>query len=388
MTRRARSLLLYASGMPRARRVVADTVRRFIPLRDRVASALRWNRYARFFFANEYESLSYVIDWYDAFVSNGRISATTCNVNDAIALAAAMRKIREFDLVIVLHSAAGDSMSRLDLVVGTLSRRSAPMLVLFGNEYSLMGEKRAFLKASAAEYVGTQLPRQAAEWLYKGCGARVLEAPAALNPSQYRPGLGDRPIDIGFRGDRYRAELVGDRERAALIEHFERSRSHVLRVDIAYHRVARSEWSAFLSRCSGTIGAESGTYYLERDDATQGAVRSFLADVPNATFDEVHRRFWLPKSGGVSGKAISSRHFEAAGTKTCQILIEGEYNGILRGDQHFIPVRRDLSDVESATRRFMDVAERQGIADRAYEHIMSAHTYAHRVDSLLREVIG
>ena len=90
----------------------------------------------------------------------------------------------------------------------------------------------------------------------------------------------------------------------------------------------------------------------------------------------------------MSGKAISSRHFEAVGTKTCQLLVEGRYNGILEAGVHYIPVRRDLDDIEDATRRLLDTAERTRIADAAYEHVRRGHTYSHRVDHLLRRTIG
>jgi len=55
---------------------------------------------------------------------------------------------------------------------------------------------------------------------------------------------------------------------------------------------------------------------------------------------------------GVSGKSISSRHFEATGAKTCQILL------------------RD----ESFCRR---------MAEETYEYALAPHTYAHRVERLL-----
>ena len=88
----------------------------------------------------------------------------------------------------------------------------------------------------------------------------------------------------------------------------------------------------------------------------------------------------------MSGKSISSRHFEPIGTKTCQILLEGEYNGVLVPDEHYISVRKDRSNLGEAVRRFRDEGYRQAIAECAYEHVMSNHTYAHRVRSVLAAV--
>jgi hypothetical protein len=373
--------------MPRPRRVVADTVRRFVPARGWLASVAWSNRYVRFLLAEEYEALSYVVDWREAFEASPRLQTESCNVNDAIALRSTLGRVREFDLIVALHSATGDSLSRLESAVDALGRRRGKLLVLLGNEYSLMTQKLAFLRQSGAEFVGSQLPRASADWLYTGIPVRVLEAPAGLNPTLYRATLADRSVDIGFRGDRYQSSLIGDRERERIIEHFAESiPDGELTVDISYGRLPRASWSAFLARCRGTIGAEAGTYFLERDDATHAAVGRYLAQAPAATFDEIYERFWRPKAGAVSGKAISSRHFEAIGTRTCQILMEGSYNGILEAGRHYIPVRRDLSDVVEATRRFLDPVERGEIVESAYHHLMSSHTYGHRVEKLLDEI--
>jgi spore maturation protein CgeB len=107
-----------------------------------------------------------------------------------------------------------------------------------------------------------------------------------------------------------------------------------------------------------------------------------------AGFHDVYQRFFAGIPRGVSGKSVSSRHFEPMGTKTCQILLEGDYNGVLKPNEHYIPVRRDLSDVEEAFRKFRDDAYRNDIAERAYDYAMSEHTYAHRVAALVRSVSG
>jgi len=49
-------------------------------------------------------------------------------------------------------------------------------------------------------------------------------------------------------------------------------------------------------------------------------------------------------------------------------------------------VRKDRSNLDEAVRRFRDEGYRQTIAERAYEHVMTNHTYAHRVRSVLAAV--
>ena len=81
-------------------------------------------------------------------------------------------------------------------------------------------------------------------------------------------------------------------------------------------------------------------------------------------------------------KAISSRHFEAAGTGTCQILVRGRYNDILNAGEHYIPLDPDMSDAHEAIERFADPFERRRTADSSYALVHDGHTYRHRSATL------
>ena len=340
-------------------------------------------------FGDRYEGQSYINDWRDAFLADPRLDAEVVNVNDLLAWRRTEKRLADFDLIVILHSATGDGMRLLRAGVHRLDPRRAPLLVLIGNEYNLMPDKIAFVRESGAEFVGSQLPMAAARWLYAECSeAWLLEAPHALNPAFYSPPNPDvREIDVGFRGALY-SPTLGDVERTELIRAFEReSEGWGIRFDLDFRKVVRAEWSALLRSWKGIVGAESGTYFLERTDQTQRACAAYLRRRPDARFEELEERFF-PKRPAVSGKAISSRHFEPMGTKTCQILLEGDYNGMLRAEEHYVAVRRDLSDVEEAVRRFRDDDYRRKIADQAYEYAMAEHTYARRVDALLSAAIA
>lgn len=144
-----------------------------------------------------------------------------------------------------------------------------------------------------------------------------------------------------------------------------------------------------MSGCKAVIGAELGTYYLnERGRLLQRARAYNLCQQQDASFDEVFEQFYNGRPRGVSGKSISSRHFEPIGTKTCQLLLDGLYNGILEPDRHFIAIKPDFSNMDDAIERFRDAGLRQRMVDETYEYVMSQHTYAHRVAHLLQVVTG
>jgi spore maturation protein CgeB len=126
---------------------------------------------------------------------------------------------------------------------------------------------------------------------------------------------------------------------------------------------------------------------IDRAGELVAGAKAYLAAHPSAKFDEVHSRFFAdPDREYRSGKCISSRHFEAIGTETCQILLEGGYNGILEPDVHYIAVRRDLANLDEALERFGDEDYRRELVKRTREFALDGHTYDHRVAQLLAEV--
>ena len=106
-------------------------------------------------------------------------------------------------------------------------------------------------------------------------------------------------------------------------------------------------------------------------------------DDPGIDFAEIKAHFFSDRPRcPVYSKAISSRHFDAAGTGTCQILVRGRYNDILKAGEHYIPLDPDMSDAHEAIERFADPAERRRIADSSYALVHDEHTYHHRSGTL------
>lgn len=382
--------MLYARRVPGVRAALVETLGGMLgavpgAARERVTGTGRW---FSFLDRNSYRSLSYVNDWLDAFVKCDRLDVRAFNIVDLRNWVGLARHISAVPLVVVLHSAAGDDMSLVGRLVTILQGRRGKLLLFFGNEYDLMQEKIAFAKATGAELIASQLPPASAKWLYSDCpDAAILHAPAALNPRRFSPAGYERTIDIGFRGDLY-PHFIGDNERTKILYWFRDHGPNMgLNVDIRFQRMASEQWVDFLRRCRGIAGAEAGTYYLEKDGRTARSVREYLKENPRAEFPEVYERFFDGCEPHHSGKAVSSRHFEAMGTKTCQILIEGGYNGLLERDVHYIAVKQDLSDIGDAVTRFSDPSERARVVEAAYQHAITHHTYDERVEDVLAHVL-
>jgi hypothetical protein len=335
------------------------------------------------------ESLSYVLDWREALCEAAKLNVTVCNMSNLVEYFHYLRRIGHYSLIVILHSATGDNMSILLKTAEWFKKRRGKLVVFIGNEYNLMSDKIEFIRSVEADYVCSQLPDDAACWLYGDCTrSKILAIPHALNPKLYSPDpCCRREIDLGFIGHLYHS-FIGDMERTNLIRFFQRNgRSFGVSCDIRTQRLPREGWAQFLRRCRGILGAESGTYYLDRTGQMIEDAKKYAQRHPKVSFEEIQGLFFKKHQNSISGKAISSRHFEPIGTKTCQILIEGYYNGILVPDENYISVKKDLSNMSDVICRFKDEHYRNEMTKRTYEYVMDGHTYRHRVDTLLRTIL-
>ena len=127
-------------------------------------------------------------------------------------------------------------------------------------------------------------------------------------------------------------------------------------------------WLDFLISGRVVIGTESGSSVLDARGEVRRRISRLLADEPGLTFAEVDAR--MPKGWDSHAFfAIGPRHLEAVTTKTAQLLVEGDYSGVLDPERHYIPLRRDFSNLEEALARLEDVEAVEAMAERAYGDI-------------------
>jgi len=230
------------------------------------------------------------------------------------------------------------------------------------NEYRLLPDKVAYACALGASVLVSQLPLDVARSLYgPHFQGKIVSAPPGLNPEVFRPGppLAARRIDVGTRTHVYPVAL-GDNERNTVIDRFARGGGPLegLSIDISVNekdRFSRLEWAEFLADCRATVATEAGASELR----------------------------WDNSSPSVSGKAVSSRHFEALGTKTAQIMFPGRFNEILRAGEHYLALDRNFRNLDEVCAAVRDVGLLGRMTDAASEFALAGHTYAHRVRGLL-----
>jgi hypothetical protein len=151
-------------------------------------------------------------------------------------------------------------------------------------------------------------------------------------------------------------------------------------------------WFEFLASGRSVIGAESGSSALDPYGDLRRFEPAWRAERPDATFEEFSA-LQPPGWDDYGFTAISPRLFEAAQMKTAQMLVEGEYDGILEADRHYVPLRGDLSNLDEALERIADPAETEAFAERTWEDLILSGRYSYgafaaHVETVVEEVAG
>lgn len=389
--------------------------------------------------AGHTNQLSYFDDWVDAFNHHSAFDTQTFNVfekqDDHNQL---IKTIESAEVTILHHSMNGDTLEYLMPFIAALKNRKGKLVSFVGNEINLptigMAPKINVLKELEADIIATQLLQEAGDWLYADCyKSQVFSIPHALNPKAFYPTheYQQRKTDIGTRSARY-SVYMGDNDRNDIIQFFYHNASeYSLSVDLGLEkgcqqRFNRQEWAQFLNSCKATLSTEAGSFYLERDDKLVNSIlehlksssskyvlpndpflrnlyrrlvptsirkqiinlsKNRIVEVENADQDVnflyIYEKFFSSTSKcPVYSKAISSRHFDAIGTKTLHIMYPGRYNDILTPQEHYFPLKKDLSNIEELLDLIRNPIAVQKIVDQAYDHVITHHTHKHRLDYL------
>jgi hypothetical protein len=191
-----------------------------------------------------------------------------------------------------------------------------------------------------------------------------------------------RPLDIAYRAGwlPYRLGWRGQ-VKHRLAEALEPAAARAgLRADLSTAEgklLFGDDWFNLLACARVVAGCESGASAMDPRGEVRALETSLRAADPDLSFQQFAARMPAGWDGHALG-SISPRHFEAALVGSAQLLVQGEYAGVLEPDVHYLPVRQDLTDIDAACERLGDTALVQRLAERAYRDLVASgeHTYA------------
>lgn len=340
------------------------------------------------------ESFSYQHGWPRALATDPRVSCTFVNLLEEKSSQKLSQFLRlassGYDATILLHSVFSNQCYLGGKRLWALQQNRTPKVYFIGNEYKLMPEKMQFVEQTG---VGLLVSQSSSELVHRAYRERLGIPvayipntgfdPSALPPLK-RPE--ERPVDLGYRSVEA-PPYLGHDERSRIAETFaDRAPAHGLEVDISLRTEDRFDsegWYAFLNRCRAQLGTEAGCDYFELDDRTRNRINAYLQKHPAADIAEIRRLFFDGSRRDIPMRILSGRNVEAAALRSIQILMEGRYDGHLLPDIHYIPVRRDLADVDDALNKLQDAGHVRKILDAAESLVHDRFTWPALVGRLL-----
>lgn len=225
------------------------------------------------------------------------------------------------------------------------------------------------------------------------CLTGYIDEPTAKQMAPLLLPLADRQLDIVYRATQLPYYYGSHGQLKHSIGGIVASRAEELglRCDISTQpgdTITSEKWFHFLAASKATIGCESGSSVIDRRGAIQEYVNWRLSHHPGLTFEDISKE--LPVGwDSYEFFALSPRHFEAVITKTCQILVEGKYDGILVPDRHYIPLRKDFENLDEVLHKVQDTQLLEKMTNQAYEDFYESgkYTYTNGI-SRLDEVIA
>jgi hypothetical protein len=262
-----------------------------------------------------------------------------------------------------------------------LSAHRCPIVALPQDEYRYAEVLDEWLDELGVDVVFSCFDEPLRDLIYKRTRADFrlgltgyLDPETAAYCDARSPPAGQRPYDIVYRASRLPFWLG----RHSQLKHeigvatAERAGRHGLKVDISSRLESMkfgNEWLDFLLSGHATVGAESGSSVLDRRGEIERRAREIAALDPRPmSFAEFERR--MPAGwDSYAFFALGPRHLEAVLSRTCQILVEGRYSGVLQANRHYLPVQPDFSDLDEVLERVRDRSLTRELADRAYEEV-------------------
>jgi hypothetical protein len=296
-----------------------------------------------------------------------------------------------------------------------LSRFSGSKVMFIQDEYRFVNRTIAAINDCGIDVVFTCVPSGEIAKVYPpdlvpNVGfINVLTGyvPEGLKLFQPRP-LAERSITVGYRGRVYPAwHGEAGREKHEIGRRFlADAKRYGIKCDIAWDedsRIYGIQWVKFIQNCRAMLAVESGASVFDFDGSISATVETFTAVLglsgkqsarvrqflrqsgpfskhPEARelYEALKETFFKEKENLVDLAQLSPRVFEAATLKTLLIMYEGSYSGALKPWRHYVPLRKDHSNMAEVVDILNNPVECAKIISNCYSEVCENEDYSYK----------
>ena len=125
-------------------------------------------------------------------------------------------------------------------------------------------------------------------------------------------------------------------------------KSHKIKHDIQWDehsRIYGQNWYEFLLSCKAMLGSESGSNVFDWHGDLPKSIKEYKKAHPKQTEQEVYCSIIKPLERDGLMNQVSPRIFEMAASCTIMILYEGSYSDVIQPNVHYLPLKKDLSNL-------------------------------------------
>jgi len=287
---------------------------------------------------------------------------------------------------------------------GVLKQMNVPKSALVQDEYVNTQSICNFLKEFNVETVFTCLPESLHQIVYPSSYTGVkhfhtvltgyIDEEFVTSQKDITKSHSNRSMDIVYRARKmpYNLGIFGTYKSKLTDVFLAATSKETFSVDLSNDPndfIFGDDWFRFVGDSRTILGCEGGASLHDPDGTIRACCNKILNSQANTDFEQVKEICFKNQDEKFPYYAISPRHFEAAILKTCQVLLEGQYNGILQADVHYIPIKKDFSNIDDVMEKIKNIPYCQQMAEKTYEDIVLSgrYNYQYFINFVLQNVL-
>lgn len=260
------------------------------------------------------------------------------------------------------------------------------------DEYDHTNRAKAVIWASGIDLVFSVVPPQSMAYVYpqeEFPGVRFVSNLTGYVPDELEESVGplvppsQRSVLVAYRGRqlpiRYGRLGIDKIEVGRRVAGFCARRG--LSCNIAWDEKSRiygADWYHFIASAKSMLGTESGSNVFDWDGSLQRRIDACREANPEATEDDLYREVVAPEEKEGLMNQLSPRIFEMAAAKTVMVLLEGSYSNALTPMRHYVPLKKDYSNLDEVFKFLANDEAVDEMAERAFADIIGSQSYGYR----------